>query len=73
MWLEGIEMGEVELYLDGKLVNRYDGPPYLLGAEDRASDNVIPAKTEMELLVRAKDGRGWLEQTFTVHGDRGTP
>jgi len=70
VWLEGIEMGEVELYLDGKLVNRYDGPPYLLGTEERTSDNVIPPNSEVELLIRARDGDGWLEQRFTLHGEK---
>ena len=70
VWLEGVEMGEVEMYLDGKLVNRYDGPPYLLGTEERTSDNLIGANREFELLIRARDGDGWLEQQFTLHGER---
>ncbi len=70
VWLEGLEMGRVEMYLDGKLVNRYAGPPYLLGTEERASDRVIPANREVELKVRARDGDGWLEQRFALHGER---
>lgn len=70
VWLEGIQMGEVEMYLDGKRVNRYDGPPYLLGTEERTSDRVIAANRKVELLVRAKDGGQWLEQRFTLQGER---
>ena len=72
VWLEGIEMGEVEMYLDRKLVNRCVGPPYLLGTEERASDRVIPANREVELLVRARDGDGWLEQRFKLQGEKRT-
>jgi len=67
VWTEGIEPGAVELYLDGALVTRCEGPPYLLGTEEYASDGVIPAG-EHELRVRAQDGDGWLEQTFTIVG-----
>jgi hypothetical protein len=70
IWLEGIKMGEVEMVLDGKLVNHYDKPPYLLGTEERTSDRVIGADHEMELLVRARDGDCWLEQWFTLQGER---
>ncbi len=65
VWLEGVPMGEMELYLDGKFVNRCDGPPYLLGTEEHDSDGVLPPG-EHTLLVRARDGDGWLEQTFKV-------
>ncbi len=67
VWTEGIEMGALELYLDGKLVSRFDGPPYLLGTEERATDGVIPPGDHV-LRIRAKDGDGWLEQTFKIHG-----
>ncbi|HPO07924.1 MAG TPA: hypothetical protein PLZ55_04595, partial [bacterium] len=68
IWLEGIPMGEVEMLLDGQLISRYDTPPYTLGTEEYASDNVIPPG-EHELLVRAKDGDGWLEERFTIRGE----
>ncbi len=67
VWLEGIEMGPVGLYLDGKLISKYDHPPYTLGSEDYSSDDVIPSG-EHTLKVRAKDGDGWLEQSFTIRG-----
>jgi len=67
IWLEGIRMGEVEMYLDRKLVSRYDGPPYVLGTEEYESDGVIPPGEHI-LLVRARDGDGWLEQTFAIRG-----
>lgn len=67
VWLEGIRMGQVELYLDGKLINKYDHPPYTLGFEDYSSDNVIP-HGQHTLRVRAKDGGGWIEQSFTICG-----
>lgn len=69
IWLEGIEMGEVEVYLDGKLVSRFSQPPYLVGTEEYDSDNVIPPG-EHTLLIRARDGDGWLEEEFTVLGAR---
>ena len=69
IWLEGIEMGAVEIYLDGKLITRAERPPYLLGSEDRKSDHVI-RPGEHELRIRAKDGQGWLEQTTTIRGSK---
>lgn len=69
IWLEGIEMGEVEVYLDGKLVSRFSQPPYLVGTEEYDSDNVIPP-SEHTLLIRARDGDGWLEEEFAVTGVR---
>ncbi len=69
VWLEGIEMGPLEMHLDGKLVSRFDGPPYLLGTEERTSDNVLPPG-EHELRIRARDGDGWLEQCFTLRGGK---
>ena len=67
VWIEGVEMGQLEMYLDGELVSRFDGPPYLLGTEDYESDNVIPPG-EHQLRIRARDGDGWLEQTFAITG-----
>ena len=67
VWTEGIEPGPMELYLDGRLVNACEGPPYLLGAEEYASDGVIPPG-EHELRLRARDGEGWLERTLTIVG-----
>ncbi len=66
-WFDGIEMGEAEFHLDDQLVNRSAGPPYLLGTEEYASDQVIPPG-EHKLKIRAKDGDGWLEKTFTIQG-----
>lgn len=67
VWTEGVEPGPVELFLDGKLVSRFARPPYVLGGEGNEADGVIP-RGEHELRVRAKDGKGWLEQTFAVRG-----
>ena len=67
LWTEGIPLDAVEFYLDGELVNTCAGPPYLLGTEEYASDGVIPPG-DHSLRVRAKDGDGWLEQTFVIHG-----
>ncbi len=67
LWTEGVALGPMELYLDGKLVTKCDGPPYLLGTEDYASDKVVPPGKH-ELKVRVKDGTGWLEQRFTIQG-----
>lgn len=66
VWLEGIKMGELEMYLDGKLINKYDHPPYVLGSPSEEMDKLISDKAEQELLVRAKDGDGWLEQKFKI-------
>ncbi len=70
VWLEGLEMGPVEMYLDGKLVNRHEGPPYLLGTEQRSADRVIPANRQVELTVRARDGDRWLERRFMLDGEK---
>ena len=67
VWTEGIHPGPVEFYLDGALAAKQEAPPYLLGAEDYGTDGIIP-KGEHELRIRAKDGSGWLEQTFTITG-----
>lgn len=67
IWTEGVPMGVLEVYLDGALVNRVDGPPYLVGTEDYDSDTVIPSG-DHELRIRARDGDGWLEQTFAIKG-----
>lgn len=65
VWLEGIPLGEVELYLDDQLVNHFSAPPYLLGHQDRSGDAALP-RGEHSLRVRARDGDGWLEQTFKI-------
>ncbi|MBI5094861.1 MAG: hypothetical protein HZB26_20780 [Candidatus Hydrogenedentes bacterium] len=67
IWLEGVEMREVEMYVDDKLATRADAPPYLLGTEEYASDGVIPPGNHT-LRVRAKDGDGWLEKKFSIVG-----
>lgn len=67
VWVEGIKPGTVEMYLDGKLVCTQHEPPYLLGTEEYDSDGVIPGGTHT-LLIRARDGDGWLERTFTIQG-----
>lgn len=67
VWLEGIPQGEVELYLDGKLLNNYQAPPYSLGSPDYESDQVIPIGDHI-LKVRAKDKDDWLEQEFSIKG-----
>ena len=67
VWTDGIEWGLIELYLDGKLVGRCNGPPYLLGTEDYSADGVIPPGRHA-LRIRARDGDGWLERTFEING-----
>ncbi len=67
VWTEGVPMGAMELYLDGALVNRCDGPPYMFGNESYESDGVVPPG-EHALRVRVQDGNGWLEQTFPIRG-----
>lgn len=67
IWTEGVPLGPVETYLDDKLVSRMEGPPYLVGTEDHASDGVIPPG-DHTLRIRAQDGDGWLEQTFAIKG-----
>lgn len=67
IWTDGVPMGPLEIYLDGKLVSQFERPPYLVGTEDYESDKVIPPGKH-ELRVRAKDGEGWLEQRFEIVG-----
>ena len=57
----------MEFILDGKLVHRCDGPPYLLGTEEYASDGVLPTGKHT-LLIRARDGEGWVERSFEIVG-----
>jgi len=65
VWLEGIPMGEVEIYLDGKLSRSFAAPPYMFGEEDHSGDDALP-RGEHDLKIRARDGKGWLERTFHV-------
>jgi hypothetical protein len=65
VWTEGLAPGEVELLVDGKTVNRYQSPPYVLTSEQRSDDSAIPPGKHV-LQVRARDGLGWLEQEFQV-------
>ena len=65
VWVEGLPMGELEITLDGTLINHFTGPPYLLGSQDRGGDTALP-KGEHTLRVRARDGEGWLERTFQI-------
>jgi len=65
VWLEGVDMGEVEVYLDGRLINRFDGPPYLVGDQGPAGDGVLPPGKH-ELKIRVRDGNGWLVRVFHI-------
>ncbi|MFH1737570.1 MAG: hypothetical protein ABIH23_01090 [bacterium] len=67
IWTEGVPLGELEVYLDDKLVSRFDGPPYLVGTEEYASDEIIPPG-DHRLRIRARDDDGWLEQVFAIKG-----
>jgi len=67
IWTDGIDLGELEVWLDDALVIRFGGPPYLVGTEELDSDGVI-ATGEHELRVRARDGDGWLESSFAIKG-----
>jgi len=67
VWTDGVEPGPMEFVLDGKLVHQCAGPPYLLGTEEYASDGLLPAGKHT-LLIRAKDGDGWLERSFEIVG-----
>jgi len=63
IWIEGLQPGKVELWLDGRLVNAYDRPPYVLTSEERTSDDAIAPGAHV-LKVRVQDGGGWLEREF---------
>ncbi len=65
IWTEGVGMADVEAEVDGKLVGRFAGPPYLMGTEAYESDKLLTAG-QHTLKVRARDGEGWLEQEFTI-------
>jgi len=50
IWLEGIPLGELELYLDDQFINSFGGPPYLLGNQDaaatpRCQGRALPARS----------------------------
>jgi hypothetical protein len=62
-WVEGFAPGKVELWLDGKLLNRYDAPPYVLTSEERSDDKTIAVGAHL-LKIRAFDGRAWMEREF---------
>lgn len=66
VWCEGFQPTLLELVVDGKVINRYESPPYVLTSEECADDHTIRTGRHV-LLVRAKDGGGWLEQEFKVH------
>ena len=67
IWTDGIPMGELEVFLDGKRVNHFAGPPYLLGDQGPKGDHAIPSGKH-ELKIRARDGDGWLERSFSITG-----
>lgn len=67
IWIEGVKLGTVETYVDGKLITKVAGPPYILGYDGYESDKVVP-KGEHTLLIRAQDGKGWIEQEFKIKG-----
>jgi hypothetical protein len=65
VWIEGIKPEIVELLIDGRLINTYQSPPYILTSEDRSDDHAIESGKHI-LKVRAKNGKDWLEQEFDV-------
>jgi len=65
VWLEGIPMGEVEIYLDDQRINHFDGPPYMVGTQGYDGDTAMP-RGKHQLRIRARDGDGWLEQVFEI-------
>ncbi len=67
IWTDGVPLGELEVYLDDTLINRFDGPPYLVGTEEYDSDGIIPPG-DHTLRIRARDGDAWLQQTFPIQG-----
>ncbi len=67
IWVDGLTVREMQTYIDGKLVGKLTRQPFILGTDGHDSDNVIPAG-EHKLLVRVRDGGGWLEQQFAIKG-----
>jgi hypothetical protein len=65
VWVEGFRPQTVELWVDGKRVNRYAAPPYVLYTEDRSADEAMTAGRHV-LTVRAEDGGRWLEKEFAI-------
>ena len=65
LWVEGVGADTVEIWVDGRLVNSYDAPPYIPFSEALEDDHAIAAGTHT-LRVRARDGKGWLERDFEV-------
>jgi len=68
VWVEGVTREQVELYIDGKIINRYEREPYVLTSEYHKDDDTIKPGKHV-LKVRARDGQGWLEQEFPVEFD----
>ncbi len=67
VWIEGLNPQEVEIYLDGKIINKYICPPYILGGEDYSYDNLL-APGEHEVKITARTTSTILSQTFTILG-----
>ena len=65
VWVEGFEPGLVELLVDGRLINRYHSPPYILASEELSDNDTIPPGRHL-LKARAKAGQAWLEREFRV-------
>ena len=69
IWIEGIIPDEVQIHLDGKLVNTYKQPPYIVGSEDSSYDNLI-LSGEHNLLILPKTSTETLSQSFTIFGTK---
>ncbi|MCI0513004.1 hypothetical protein L0128_07335 [candidate division KSB1 bacterium] len=67
IWVDGLEPTELQVWLDGKLINQFQQPPYWVGAEGYESDQLLSG--EHQLTIRARDGVTWLEKTVTIQGE----
>lgn len=65
VWVEGFKPGKCELFVDGRLINRYDSPPYILTSEERSDDASLP-EGKHALKVRVQEEGDWFERKFVV-------
>ena len=67
IWVDGIAPGELEVVLDGKVINRFKKPPYWVGTEEYDSDTLLTGSHTLK--IKARDGDRWLEKTFKIEGE----
>jgi hypothetical protein len=67
IWVDGLQSPELQVWLDGKLTNTFDKPPYWVGTEEYDSDTLLAGRHTLK--IRARDGKELLEKTFEITGE----